>query len=301
MRPGWTTTKEGYTGRVGNLERSALVLLVLAGGATVAALPASSLAFGGPEPPAREFVESVQKGDLARAKQLLESPRFRSVPLGGDDAYFIYESAHQPNLAFLVGHPFEVGRVSVTTERSDWYLIDGTLYATVTFPLRFRAARYQPFVLPPYLAFGRPMTSDQLTSYLDAPDRYPADFTLRLRPGIEPGLIGAPRAPMPQVKAPPPPPGPPGAQPLAAPRTAGFASYPGLGVAVPRDTGPVLLPSGEALPRQQLEALLPRLDTITLEVYLVRRGRLAAWRVSWLHVPEATVVTARGAVTVKPR
>jgi len=286
---------------VGNLERSALLLLGLAGCATVAALPASSLAFGGPEPPAREFVESVQKGDLARAKQLLESPRFRSVPLGGDDAYFVYEYAYQPNLAFLAGHPFEVGRVSVTTERSDWYLIDGTLYATVTFPLRFWPTRYQPFVLPPYLAFGRPMTSDQLTSYLEAPDRYPADFTLRLRPGAEPGLIGTPRAAVPQVKTPPPPPGPPGAQPLAAPPTAGFASYPGLFGPVPRDAGPVLLPSGQALPRPQLEALLPRLDAITLEVHLVRRGRLAAWRVSWLHVPEATIVTARGAVTVSPR
>jgi hypothetical protein len=249
---------------------------------------------------AHEFLKSVQKGDVAAAKGFLESRKFRSAPLaGGDDAYFVYESAHEPNLAFLVGHPFDLGKATVTEARSDWYVIDGTLYATVSIPLYFTAGRYRPFVLPPHIALGRAMPFAQFMDFVAAPERYPDEFTLRVRPSIEPGLI---RPPSSGVRMAPPPPGPPGAQPMApVPMIGSDSAWGTLGRPAPRDPSPVLLPSGGALSQDQLRTLLPRLGAITLELHLVRRGRLASWGLSWFHFSDAIVVTEGGEVRVQLR
>jgi hypothetical protein len=53
----------------------------------------------------------------------------------------------------------------------------------------------------------------------------------------------------------------------------------GLMGARPRDPGPVVLPSGDALTPEQLAALLPRLSAIDVMLTTMQRGRLASWKV----------------------
>ena len=47
----------------------------------------------------------------------------------------------------------------------------------------------------------------------------------------------------------------------------------------PRDSGAVVLPSGDALTPEQLAALLPRLVAIDLMLTVMQRGRFASWKI----------------------
>lgn len=253
-------------------------------------------ALAGPEQTGMEFVKSLQAGKVDRAKRLLDDPRYRGRPAGGDDAYFVYESGYEPNLAFLVGRQFDAGAPTVSQQRSDWYLLDGIIYATASFPLRFAPERNQPWVLPAAIALGRRMEFVDFMNFVAAPDRQGDHLTFRLRPSIEPGLIKPPAPPAWRLAPPPPPAAPAGGQP-ARPAMATGAEPSGLmGMPAPVDPAPVVLPSGEALTPAQLKRFLPRLAVLTLHVHLVRRGRLASWTVSRWSVSDVVLVTEKGEV-----
>jgi hypothetical protein len=266
----------------------------IAGIATALILVAAPMPAGaGPAGTAESFVRHLQRADVERAKRLLDDPRYRSEPRGGVDAYFVYESGYEPNLAFLVGQPFAFGAATETTQRSDWYVVDGTLYGTVSIPLTFEQPR--PWVLPAPVAFGHPMPFIDFVKFAVEPARYPTNLTLRVRHGIEPGHI---RQPVPRVAVPPPPVGSPGARSMAA-RLEPTDTYGSMMGQRPVDPAPVRLPSGEALTTDQLQRFLPRLVAITIDVSLVRRGRLfASWAVTRWTFRNAVVATEKGDVPV---
>jgi hypothetical protein len=264
----------------------------LAGLAAVALVLWASAARADPEAIARLFVKRVQAGDVAGAKKLFGDPKFRSQPRAGDDAYFVYESGESRNLAFLVGRPFDVGPLSMRESRSEWFVIDGVLYAQVTVPLSFSPERYQPYLLPPPIAFGQKMTFSVFMNFVVAPETQLRDVPLRLRPGVEPGLL---RPPGPRTAVPAPPPASPGARPATS-SSEGFGL---MGMPIARDPASVQLPSGEALTPEQLRGIVPRLRRSTLEVYLVRRGRLASFAVDRFEFSEFVVTTPRGEASLK--
>jgi hypothetical protein len=251
-----------------------------------------SAAWADPESIARLFVKRVQAGDVAGAKKLFGDPKFRSQPRAGDDAYFVYESGESRNLAFLVGRPFEIGPLSMRESRSEWFIIDGVLYAQVTVPLSFSPERYQPYLLPPQTAFGQKMAFSAFMNFVVAPETELRDVPLRLRPGIEPGLL---RPSGPRTAVPPPPSAPPGPRPAMS-SSEGFGL---MGMPIARDPASVQLPSGEALTPEQLRGILPRLRRSTLEIYLVRHGRLASFAVDRFEFNEFVVTTPRGEASLK--
>jgi len=244
-----------------------------------------------PEAIARLFVERVRARDVAGAKKLFGDPKLRTQPRGGDDAYFVYESGESRNLAFLVGRPFDIGPLSMRESRSEWFIIDGVLYAYVSVPLTFSPERYQPYLLPAQTAFGQKMPFSAFMNFVAAPETEMRDLPLRLRPGVEPGLLPPPG---PRVAVPPPP-APPGGRPaMSSPEGFGL-----LGMPVARDPASVLLPSGEALTPEQLKRLLPRLRRSTLELHLVRHGRLASFAIDRFEFSEFVVTTPRGEASLK--
>ena len=243
----------------------------------------------GPEAAAKEFLEHVQRGAVDKAKALLESPNYRFQHPGGDDVYFRYESGYDPNLAFLVGRPFVTGTAATRQQRSDWYIVDGTVYADLAIPLRFESQR--PWVLPGPIAFGRPMDFIRFMNFVAAPAADPSLLSLRIRPSIEPGQI---KAPTPQMVALPPP-GPTGAR-IVVPQLVGADTYGALSGSRPVDPAPVVLPSGEALTIAQLSRFLPRLASIRLNISLIRRGRFASWSVVRWHFTNGVLITERGEV-----
>src|ERR671934_2484668 len=145
------------------------LIVVVALVAGLVAVPA--VADAGATATAESFLRHLQRGDVERAKGLLDDSKFRGAPRGGDDAYFAYESGYEPNLAFLVGQPFALGVASERTQRSDWHLLDGTTYATVSIPLTLQEPR--PWVLPAPIAFGHPIAFLDLVKFAVEPARYP--------------------------------------------------------------------------------------------------------------------------------
>ena len=246
----------------------------------------------GPEAAATRFVQHVQHGSIENAKRLLEGSGYRYRHQGGDDIYFVYESGYDPNLAFLAGRPFVIGTSSVREQRSDWYLIDGTIYADVAFPLRFES--YQPWVLPAPIAFGRPMDFIAFIRFATAPAAHGERLSLRIRPSLEAGLI---RPPRPQFVTPPPPVAPPGAQ-AVTPNMERLGTYGTLFGSRPVDPAPVALPSGEHLTTAQMSRLLPRLGEITLNLSLIRRGRLSSWSIVRWNFASAVLITEKGEITM---
>jgi hypothetical protein len=245
-----------------------------------------------PETTATAFVQHLQRGDLNAAKRLLEDPGYRYRPPGGDDVYFNYESGYDPNLAFLVGHPYVIGTPSGRQQRSDWYLLDGTIYATLAVPLRFET--YRPWVLPAPTAFGRPIDFSSFMNFVIAPAANPELLSLRIRPSLEPGLIQPPK---PRFVAPPPPVNL-GAR-AVVPQASGSDTYSALTGSRPVDPAPVVLPSGERLTPAQMGRLLPRLGGMTLNLSLIRWGRLSSWRIVRWELSDAILLTENGEVTMR--
>jgi len=238
-------------------------------------VPTAVIADG--ETTTREFLNAVKAGDLGRAKRAYDA-RYRSLPAEGVDALFRYESGYQPNLAFLVRQPFTVESVTSTgLIRSEWYALDGVRGNNMTARLRFDADR-GPFLLPSPIAFGRSMGFVDFMNFVKHPEsgRF-GELTLRLRSSVAPGTI-APTQPRPMVKAPPPPAGRESSQrPTMAMPSPQFEG--GLMGARPRDSGAVVLPSGDALTPEQLAALLPRLAEVDVILTVMQRGRFASWKV----------------------
>lgn len=267
---------QARTGRMLGLAL-ALVLLV----PVVAAADAEKLT--------RDFLNAVKTADVERAKRLYD-PRYASIAAAGLDALFRYESGYQPNLAFLVGHPFSLESVTITgLIHSEWYTLDGVRGNNVTARIRFDGES-GPFLLPSPIAFGRSMGFADFMNFVKHPEsgRF-AELTLRFRPSVAPGTITPTQAPQ-MVKAPPPPVARDGSQ-----RPAMVMPQPtfegGLMGARPRDPGPVLLPSGDALTPDQLAALLPRLAAIDVMVTAMQRGRFASWKVEHITFTNVLLVS----------
>ncbi len=267
----------------------ALSLVVLA--------PAVAVADG--ETVARNFVNALKAGNLARAKSLFDA-QYRWLPPSGLDAFFRYESAHEPNLAFLLGQPFEAGSAIVNNPiRSEWYFLDGVRGVNLTVPLRFDGER-APFLLPLPIAFGRSMEFSAFMNFVKHPDSHRFEaLTLRLRPSVAPGLIAAPSTRMVEVPAPPapivktPPPPVPGGEQRRPAMVMPAPGFEGglLGGERPRDPGAVVLPSGDTLTPEQLATLLPRLRAIDIVLTVMQRGRFASWKIENVSLVNPLVVS----------
>lgn len=272
-----------------------LALLIL----TVSAVVAKGSAT--PETTAEAFARTIRVGDVGLAKGFFEPSQWRSGPpewVGGDDAYFRYESGYEPNLAFLLGQPFDIGPArELKRLHSEMCMVPMfcSESADTIVVLTFDPARYSPWFLPTPLAFigYGPMTEQELQVFaanpaLNAPDR----FSLRLRPSLDPDLIAPP-----PLKAISPPPAPPGAQPIT--RKFYMVDETRVGF-TPRATNRNVVQTDEdPMTPEQIKAHLPRLKAITLRLYLSRHNQFDPWRISFFSFQNA-ILDTRGKTVMVP-
>src|SRR3990167_5878243 len=62
-----------------------------------------------PQCAALSFLEVVKQGDIKQAETFFGDNTCHCPPKGGWGSLLKYESGHEPNFAFLVGHPFHAG------------------------------------------------------------------------------------------------------------------------------------------------------------------------------------------------
>jgi hypothetical protein len=246
-----------------------------------------------PASTAMSFLRTVRQGSIAEAAEMFGDNSCRCPPRGGWIALLKYEYGEEPSLAFLVGHPFEVGRARVM------HVKDSTPYvlpwevpesAFVDVPLSFNASSYSPLFLPLKLAYGQDMTLAQFQAALrDLRKDDWKGFSLRLRPSLAAGVVPPPAV----LKEQHAPPEKSGEGTPEASRAAELAKElfgeQAAQFLTPRDAASVTLPGGASLSAAQVESQLPRLTTCTLRLRMERRSQFKPWRVAKLSFLDAQV------------
>lgn len=223
-----------------------------------------------PEPVAVDFVKAVKSGDASHAVDFFGDVTCSCPPKGGYISYFNYESGHDPNLTFLLGHPFETGPVTASELRKTYPNTlpwEHPVTYVVHVPLTFNPSRYSPFLLPLPMAFGKEMDLRSFEQFVSNPDVDKTKIlSLRLRPTVAPGLI------KPHQNSPD--------------DITSLVSVPYL---YPTDPGRVVAPNGSSLSRSQIESKLPHLTSIVLALTMQRKGTTTPWLVARVQLTNAVV------------
>ncbi|MBX9695720.1 MAG: hypothetical protein K2Z81_25270 [Cyanobacteria bacterium] len=148
----------------------------------------------------RAFLTAVTKGDYKETVRLFGGNACNCPRKGGWVSYLIYSSAQEPNLAFMMGQPFEfAGERVIPIENENraggilpWQAPEDVV---TDIDVSFKEGKYQPYFLPLKLAYGEEMTEEELNQFAQNPDKDVwRGFTLRLRPSLEPGVVNRPDA-----------------------------------------------------------------------------------------------------------
>lgn len=259
----------------------------------------STAVFTNPADEARSFLSDVSSGDLGKSVRHFGGNSCRCPAKGGWGSYLIYVSAQEPNLAFLVGHPFEMGAStssqmqSASTQKSvvPWEKPEDV---AVDIPITFDEKKYQPLFLPLPMAYGQPMTDKEWKEFLADPDKDAwKGFTLRFRPSLKQGVLVAAKntisdetrnefEALKEAEKAKEEEG--GGDPFASKETSAEEMKTLFGddamiYTQPKDAGAVKDEAGKEIPMEDLEKQLPRLKTATMRLHIVRRGQLKDWTV----------------------
>lgn len=224
-----------------------------------------------PEPTASDFLTSVKKGDLSGTSAFFGDIVCSCPPKGGYSSYLTYESGIEPNLAFLLGHPFANGAMTKTELHQNFpYLLPWEKPASLllSIPLTFDRASYSPLFLPLPIAFGKQMELSEFQKFVDNPDLNKSrGLSLRIRPSLEPGLVKR------QL-------------PLKAGSESGADSAP---YTFPSDAGQVVTAAKDLISREEVQSHLPHLNSVMLNLTMERRSALAPWLISHFRFSDAIV------------
>ncbi len=257
--------------------------------------------YSDPKLTAVNFMQAVGQGDLVKAVKLFGSNACRCPAKGGWVSYLIYKSGQEQNMAFLVGHPFQLGAPSVIPMLNKkkallpWQKPED---CAVDLPIKFDDKIYMPYFLPLKMAYGKDMTEKEFNEFLRDPDKEAVKgFTLRLRPSLAAGAIAPP-----MVKVPPDLTSEfialrtTNSQATVASKSAsssGERTVSGIteedikaalgpdatAYLTPRDPGKVLINEKQAMPIEEIATKLPRLRSAVARLHVVRRGKLNNWTV----------------------
>lgn len=266
-----------------------------------------------PADTARSFMAAVQDAKYQEAVNQFGGNACRCPAKGGWVSYLIYSSSQEPNLAFMVGQPFDykLGKAK-SIEASDeakkgsvpWQAPEDVV---IDVNLEFKD-EYRPFFLPVFMAYGKDMSLQEYKSFLEDPDKEAwKGFTLRLRPSLTKGAIERPEASK-GIKYKP-------TSPVRSDSKEddedskddkNYVYAPledmiretlgeeGVLYLHPRDPGNVIGEDGKPISVEQIEAELPRLKRANLRLHVVRRGQLKRWTVYHVAITEPILTNRDG-------
>ncbi len=225
-----------------------------------------------PEQTGLAFVKAVQAGNTTAIIPFFGDVTCSCPPKGGYGGYLNLGSGLDPNLTFMLGCRCQVGRVTASKVPKQFpYLLpwEKPVCFAVDLPLTFESSVYSPLLLPVPMAFGERMDEMSLQKFVSHPDiDKNKAFSWRLRQSLEPGLV------KPQ---------------LLKPEDAEIAKT--IRCLFPRDAGEVVTSSGNKMARQQVASLLPRLNSVVLQLMMERRGTYTPWLISRFKLHDAIVQT----------
>ena len=249
----------------------------------------NQLLINSPEHIARSFLEKLSKNDAASAVRYFGTAGCKCMPIAGWSAFLQYKSAQEPNFAWLLGQNFsvsscKVGRQHVDEKKS--YIFHRLAQVSLQFP-----HDKGPLFLPLKMAYGAAMSESELKDFAANPSKDALKgLTLRLRRTLEKGAIesppglGAVDRSKSDVKD---------ANEVSKMLTPDivsdlFGEQMALFLA-PKDPGIVTGKDGARVSQNELEKTLPRLETVTLEMHLVRNATDRKWKIMQIHLLKPTV------------
>ncbi|HEY9681697.1 MAG TPA: hypothetical protein V6C86_08950 [Oculatellaceae cyanobacterium] len=150
----------------------------------------------------QRFLKDVEQADLVDAVKQFGSNRCHCPAKGGWASYLIYQSGAEHNLAFMLGHKFQLAAPNATPVANDRQALlpwEKPEDYVVDFPVSFNKDTYQPYFLPLKLAYGKDMALAEFQDFLKDPDKGAwQGLTLRFRSGLGKGAIAAPAIEIPQ-------------------------------------------------------------------------------------------------------
>ena len=224
------------------------------------------------EPPteaAAQFLQTLQQGDVESALREFGDNTCHCAPEGGYISYLQLESGYDPNLSFLLGKQFKLGRM-----KSEPLPYNGEKYMMpwdkpedqlVYVPIEF-AQTDRPYFLPMDSAYGYEMADADLKAFEKDPSkRWRRGFTLRLRSSLQPGVIHERDSKAKKTEA----------ERMAAD---GLLPKEYLKYLHPKDAAGVKT-GDKVQPASAMADGLPKLKAITIGMKVVRRGLLSRWAV----------------------
>jgi hypothetical protein len=272
--------------------RHLYMLLMLAIFIACCAFVFMSQAAADPCDEARQIFAKIRAGDVRAAVKEFGDNSCHCAPLGGYIAYLEYSSGQDPQLAFALSQPFAVSSFTAkklpgSLSRASTSFWDKPEDALVTCRMTFEHPQRRPYFLPLEMSYGYKMKLAELQAFCADPARgWMPGFTVRLRPTLEPGLVG-----------------------LSDPKTrVGIASelvdmealLPARVTRYrrPRDAAGVIMPSGEVVPAARFAEQLPRLQAVTVQLKIVRRNSWQRWTVKKVGMVEPVVLCGKQEITL---
>lgn len=153
------------------------------------------------------FLEYVQKGDYRNTAEQFGGNKCQCPKKGGWVTYLVYASGQEPNIAFMVGKPFDIGNATniplknakqVGKFNLPWEIPEDSV---IDVPITFDEKKYMPLFLPLDMAYGNDISLEEFNAFLANPDKNKnpdkdawVRFTLRLRPSLAQGTVTRPEA-----------------------------------------------------------------------------------------------------------
>jgi len=153
------------------------------------------------------FLEYIQKGDYKNTVEQFGGNKCRCPKKGGWVTYLVYASAQEPNIAFLMGKPFDIGTAvnqplknakQVGGFNLPWEIPEDSV---IDVPISFDEKKYMPLFLPLDMAYGEDISLERFNQFLDNPNKNAnpdkdawVRFTLRLRPSLAQGTVARPES-----------------------------------------------------------------------------------------------------------
>jgi hypothetical protein len=273
-----------------------------------------TLAQASPEKEAMTFLKAIQKGDLSKVVRHYDGKTCRCPEQGGWSSFLVYKSELQPNMAFLLSHPFTIGNpVIIPLQKkhpysSPWQRPEDVI---IRVPLEFNPSKYSPLFLPLPLAYGHDMTAKEFDAFLKNPaEQSGLAFTLRLRPTLRKGLLKEnidrvnaevfANLPEPNTGAGETPRGPvpPALKAYRERLLKAAIEDKKTNYIKPEDAGDVSNSDGTIMEQAVVEQKLPRLTSIVMNLQLVRNDQFQNWAILHCSFEKPKLLLDNGAKTL---
>jgi len=231
-----------------------------------------------PEKEAKSFLTDIKSGSASKVVRHFGTNVCHCPKSKGWGAYLAYETDEEPNLAFLLGRPFNAGDLSkssiaspaqakhgVPWEEPEDYLVD--------VPISFDKDKYSPIFIPLPMAYGKAMSEEDLEFFLAHPEfEFWKSFSLRLRKSLMPGAIEFDTSNIDQdVRA---------EFKFLGQKSRKIEENKTSWYLAPKNAGSVIICDKKIIEAAQLTSRFPRLVKTTLQLKVVRSAKLQPWSIA---------------------